>query len=221
MRENYIGILPNYALYPAGTMDDMVEDIYKSILWTYNNIEEYGGDRNRLILVGHSAGAHLNILTTLKSYLGMKNNEVQLERLPQLEKLVLISGPYDFDDYDNVSNYITGTKDRVENGLIEQLVSNLTKSDDIGPTDILKKLDDNSVEDFGTPKINLFYSDMDTLVPPSSAENLIKQIQRVSPKTTINYVYNQGQNFTHDTLIFGSRTNDKEKEQMFLDLINL
>ncbi|OUM57040.1 hypothetical protein PIROE2DRAFT_18098 [Piromyces sp. E2] len=221
MKNNYVAILPNYILFPRGTFDDMVEDIYRSILWTYSNIEKYGGDRNKIILIGYSSGAHLTILTVLKSYLRMKNNGIQLKRLPWFEKVILLNGPYDFDDYDTVSNYIQGTVGKVEHGFVEQLVSFLINSEETGPTDILKSLDDNSIENFGTPEMTFFYCDADTLIHESSAVNLIKEINRVSPNTTVNYVYDQGHDFKHYTLTLGARTDDKEKEQMFLDLIKM
>jgi len=223
MKENNVAILPNYVLFPEGSFDDMVDDIYKSIVWTYNNIEKYGGDKNRLTLIGYSSGAHLTMLTILKSYLRMINNGLQLSQLPRFEKVVLMNGPYDFDDYDTITNYILGTTktSKIESGFVENLVKLLINSDEAGPTDILKKLKDNSIKDFGTPKFTFFYSDADTLIHQSSAENLIEQLHRVSPQTSINYVFSKGQNYEHYTLTLGARTNDKEKEKMFLDIVNL
>lgn len=46
------------------------QDIAKSIAWVYNNIGDYGGDSSRIVLMGHSAGAHLAALTgTNESFL--------------------------------------------------------------------------------------------------------------------------------------------------------
>lgn len=36
-----------------------VEDVAAAVRWVYNNIDEYGGDRNKIAIMGHSAGAHL------------------------------------------------------------------------------------------------------------------------------------------------------------------
>jgi len=69
----YVGIVPNYVLFPFGSIEDMVEEVYKVVEWIYNNIEQYGGNKNRIILSGHSAGAHLAALTTIKSILKMEN----------------------------------------------------------------------------------------------------------------------------------------------------
>ncbi len=38
---------------------DHAEDVAYAVRWVYDHIAEYGGDPNRIILCGHSAGAHL------------------------------------------------------------------------------------------------------------------------------------------------------------------
>eukprot|EP01119_Soliformovum_irregulare_P015604 TRINITY_DN4413_c0_g1_i3.p1 TRINITY_DN4413_c0_g1~~TRINITY_DN4413_c0_g1_i3.p1 ORF type:complete len:333 (-),score=58.69 TRINITY_DN4413_c0_g1_i3:178-1176(-) len=58
-RRGVITVIPNYRIYPTGTVEDMVEDVSHSILWTYQHIERFGGDKNRIFIAGHSAGAHL------------------------------------------------------------------------------------------------------------------------------------------------------------------
>ncbi|XP_041364551.1 probable isoprenylcysteine alpha-carbonyl methylesterase ICME [Gigantopelta aegis] len=57
---------PNYSLYPQGYVDDMIQDVVDCISWTYENIESYGGDKDKIILIGHSAGAHLCAMSILE-----------------------------------------------------------------------------------------------------------------------------------------------------------
>ncbi|XP_033737399.1 isoprenylcysteine alpha-carbonyl methylesterase ICME-like [Pecten maximus] len=57
---------PNYSIYPQGFVDDMVQDVVDCVSWAYQNIEMYGGDKERIMLVGHSAGAHLCMMTVLE-----------------------------------------------------------------------------------------------------------------------------------------------------------
>lgn len=40
----------------------IVEDCANALKWVYDNISDYGGDPNRIIILGHSAGAHLSLL---------------------------------------------------------------------------------------------------------------------------------------------------------------
>ena len=49
----------NYDLCPSVTLDVMVEEIERAVLYCHGNAREWGADPSRLFLVGHSAGAHL------------------------------------------------------------------------------------------------------------------------------------------------------------------
>ncbi|MBT5676026.1 MAG: alpha/beta hydrolase [Rhodospirillaceae bacterium] len=49
----------NYALAPAVTLDEIVEQSRQAVAWVYQNAEKYGGDPKRIHVSGHSAGGHL------------------------------------------------------------------------------------------------------------------------------------------------------------------
>lgn len=69
--EDYVFVSTNYRLTPingsGGTgrimFPDHNKDVATAIRWVYDNIADYGGDPNRIALLGHSAGAHLVALT--------------------------------------------------------------------------------------------------------------------------------------------------------------
>jgi arylformamidase len=52
-------VVPNYALAPAVTVETIVLQVAHSIAWTYWNIAQYGGNPERIYVVGHSAGGQL------------------------------------------------------------------------------------------------------------------------------------------------------------------
>ncbi len=52
-------VLPNYALCPAATMETIALQLTRSLIWTYRNAAMYGGDPQRIVVAGHSAGGHL------------------------------------------------------------------------------------------------------------------------------------------------------------------
>jgi acetyl esterase/lipase len=58
-----IGVVINYRLYPQSpTYEGMTMDCAHAVKWVYENIEKYGGDKNRIYLAGHSSGGHLSAL---------------------------------------------------------------------------------------------------------------------------------------------------------------
>jgi arylformamidase len=52
-------VIANYELCPDSTLDGVVDSALSAFEWTWRNIAAYGGDRQRISLSGHSAGAHL------------------------------------------------------------------------------------------------------------------------------------------------------------------
>ena len=52
-------VLPNYALCPAVTIEDIALQMVKALAWTWRHAAEHGGNPQRMALVGHSAGGHL------------------------------------------------------------------------------------------------------------------------------------------------------------------
>ncbi|KAG6777509.1 hypothetical protein POTOM_017334 [Populus tomentosa] len=55
----------DYRNFPQGTISDMVTDASQGISFICNNIAEYGGDPNRIYLMGQSAGAHISACALL------------------------------------------------------------------------------------------------------------------------------------------------------------
>src|SRR5262249_6488118 len=52
----------NYRLLPSVDMGTIVRDVARSIRWVHDHVAEYGGDPDRLFIMGHSAGAQLAAL---------------------------------------------------------------------------------------------------------------------------------------------------------------
>lgn len=68
--KGYILVSTAYRFAPQVTVQEMTGDIAKSIRWVHDHAKEYGGDPNTIIVLGHSAGAHLAALVcTDESYL--------------------------------------------------------------------------------------------------------------------------------------------------------
>lgn len=55
----------NYRLAPKDKHPAQVDDVAAAIAWAKANIGKYGGDPNKIVIMGHSAGCHLVTLATL------------------------------------------------------------------------------------------------------------------------------------------------------------
>ena len=92
MDKGFVFVSTNYRLLPSVDMGTIVRDIAKSIHWVHDHIAEYGGDPNRLFVMGHSAGAQLAAL------ISTDDRYLKAEGVP----LTVIKGcvPVDGDTYD-------------------------------------------------------------------------------------------------------------------------
>jgi acetyl esterase/lipase len=60
--KGFVFVSTNYRLLPKVDMATIVRDVAKSIRWVHDHIAEHGGDPQRLLVMGHSAGAQLAAL---------------------------------------------------------------------------------------------------------------------------------------------------------------
>jgi acetyl esterase/lipase len=90
--EGYVVVIPNYRKYPKVKFPAFVEDGASAISWVSNNIQNYNGEPQDIVLIGHSAGAHTAaLLAADKSYL-----KKQSVSYTSIKGVVGLSGPYDF-----------------------------------------------------------------------------------------------------------------------------
>jgi acetyl esterase/lipase len=63
--QGFVFVSTNYRLLPEVDMGTIIRDIAKSIHWVHDHIAENGGDPDRLLVMGHSAGAQLGALVSI------------------------------------------------------------------------------------------------------------------------------------------------------------
>ncbi|MBE2286385.1 MAG: alpha/beta hydrolase [Prosthecobacter sp.] len=72
--KGFVLVSVNYRLVPAVTVKDIMADLAQSVRWVRDHAAEHRGDANALIIMGHSAGAHLAaLLCTDDRYLKAAN----------------------------------------------------------------------------------------------------------------------------------------------------
>ena len=90
--KGFVFVSTNYRLLPEVDMETIVRDIARSIRWVHDHISEYGGDPDRLLVMGHSAGAQL------AAFICIDDRYLKAEGL----ELAILKGcvPVDGDTYD-------------------------------------------------------------------------------------------------------------------------
>ncbi len=60
--KNVVSVIINYSLSPQATYDKMAYDCSTALKWVKDSVSQFGGDPNRIFIMGHSAGGHLAAL---------------------------------------------------------------------------------------------------------------------------------------------------------------
>ena len=86
-------VVLNYALCPAVTIVQIVQQIAKALAWTWRHVAGFGGDPARITVAGHSAGGHLAAMLLANDW------TVDALDLPQalVKNALSISGLYDLE----------------------------------------------------------------------------------------------------------------------------
>jgi len=88
----FVTLVPDYGLFPQVRYPGFLEDGARAVRWAQDHAAEFGGDPNRIVLVGHSAGAYNAAMIALdRRYLAEAGVDPR-----HIKALAGLSGPYDF-----------------------------------------------------------------------------------------------------------------------------
>lgn len=94
--QGFVVVIPDYRLVPQVRFPAFLEDAADAVCWTRENIARYGGDPDRIVLAGHSAGAYLAVMLALDPrYLAAAGVDPGVVR-----GAAGLAGPYDFYPFD-------------------------------------------------------------------------------------------------------------------------
>jgi len=88
----FVVVVPDYRLYPQVRYPDFLDDAAQAVAWTEREIARYGGDPDKVFLMGHSAGAYNAAMLALdERWLGKQGIKPA-----SLRGWIGLAGPYDF-----------------------------------------------------------------------------------------------------------------------------
>jgi len=148
----FVTAAPDYRLAPDVRFPGFIEDCAAAVRWASDHAAEYGGDAQRIVLVGHSAGAYNAMMLALAGdYLQSAGVDARAIR-----GAVGLAGPYDFLPFD---------VDATRNAFGEAPDAQLTQ-----PVHFARA---------GAPPLLLLWGADDTTVGPRNLESLAR-VQRVA-----------------------------------------
>ncbi|RZS57921.1 alpha/beta hydrolase [Sphaerotilus mobilis] len=89
-RRGFASVVVNYALCPWVTLDEIVRQVRAALAWTWQHAADFNGDRERIVIAGHSAGGQLGAMALHTDWAG----DYGLPADP-LRGAWLVSGLYD------------------------------------------------------------------------------------------------------------------------------
>lgn len=87
--QGFVTVVADYRLVPEGRFPGFVEDGAAALRWVRGHIGAYGGDGERIVVAGHSAGAYIAAM------LAVDGRRLGPDR-ETLRGLIGLAGPYDF-----------------------------------------------------------------------------------------------------------------------------
>ncbi|MEO1730167.1 MAG: alpha/beta hydrolase [Pseudomonadota bacterium] len=160
--KGFIVVLAGYRLVkedaPDGVYPAMIEDTARVIQWAHEQIAQYGGDPDRIILAGHSAGAYNVMMATLeRQWLSDKGVDPDA-----IAGVVGMSGPYDFFPFDS-----------------ESTIAAFGPASDAEATQTFNHVRGDA------PPILLIHGEKDSLVRPRNSRELAQLIETAGGSATL------------------------------------
>jgi acetyl esterase/lipase len=161
-----VTIVPDYRLYPAVRYPAFIQDGAAVVRWARDHAETYGGDPEKIYVVGHSAGAYIAAMLALdRQWLGQQN----LNPAHDLKGFIGISGPYDFLPFDDK--------------IVADIFSPAKSQEATQPVNQVRH---------GNPSVLLLHGQSDTVVYPSNSIALEKKLRAVGSPVEIKLYPNVG-----------------------------
>lgn len=170
----WVSVAVNYRLSPRSTWPDQIVDVKRAIAWVKENVAQYGGDPDFVVITGGSAGGHLSSLAALTPNVaafqpGFEDTDTSLQAA------VPMYGVYDFTNRDG-----TGHSEMEE--LLTKHVFKTTLADDRDAWDQASPMSWIGPD---APPFFLAHGTNDTLVPVEQARSFARMLREASKQPVV------------------------------------
>lgn len=150
--KGFVTFVVNYRKHPEHPYPAFIQDVATSLKWVHSNATQFGGDAEKIFLVGHSAGAYNIALAVLdQRYLeaaGTKDGHIK--------GIATLSGPFDFLPLDS--------------DITREVFGKINNLESTQPINFVRK---------DAPPFLILHGTSDTTVYPKNAKSLFKHLTDV------------------------------------------
>ena len=153
----FVVVIPDYRVYPQARYPVFIEDGARAVAWVTANIGAHRGDPKRLVLMGHSAGAHIAAM------LAYNRRFLDPSSRAAIKAFVGLAGPYDF---------------KPSEAVIEKILAAEGGSEAAMPAHWVRG---------GEPPSLLVTGDKDTRVDPGNTERLARKLRAAGSSVEVRH----------------------------------
>ncbi|XP_039027524.1 isoprenylcysteine alpha-carbonyl methylesterase ICME-like isoform X2 [Hibiscus syriacus] len=169
----------DYRNFPQGTISDMVKDVSQGVSFVCNLIARYGGDPNRIYLMGQSAGAHISSCVLLEQAIKESRGEDTTWSVSQIKAYFALSGGY------NLFNLVDHFHNR---GLYRSIFLSIMEGEEsfeqFSPEVRIKDPRNREAASL-LPPIKLFHGTSDLSIPSDASINFVEALKGVGAEAEV------------------------------------
>ncbi|XP_029917018.1 probable isoprenylcysteine alpha-carbonyl methylesterase ICME [Myripristis murdjan] len=176
-------ICPDYCTYPKGNVLAMVQDIADCLVWAQESGQKFNFDKGNIVLIGHSAGAHLCALTTF--FLIDSREELFIESSKQQEITQAIRGVIGLSGVYNIMDHYKHEQMRAVEyvSTMHKAMNGVENFPYYSPTHLLKTFNQEKLK--RVPPFGLLHGTSDIIVPVESSTKFSELLTSLSVKVSL------------------------------------